>query len=61
MRAFRNSYHSSKSAQHLNEHMRTFGPIDKIIQILQILYTIIKRPTFKHYRMFLHPQGRRNS
>jgi hypothetical protein len=34
MCAFRNSSHSSKFAQHLNEHMHTFGPIDDIMQIL---------------------------
>jgi len=34
MRAFRNNSHSSKFAQHLNEHTHTFSPIDDIMQIL---------------------------
>ena len=34
LRAFRNCSNSSKFAQHLNEHMHTFGSIGNIMQIL---------------------------
>ena len=33
-RSFRNNSHTSKSAQHLNEHMHSFGNIDDVMQIL---------------------------
>jgi len=33
-RAFRNNSHSSKFAQHLNEHTNSFGAINDIMQIL---------------------------
>jgi hypothetical protein len=33
--AFHNNSHSSKFAQHLNEHVHSFGTINNIMQILQ--------------------------
>jgi hypothetical protein len=33
MHIFRNNCHSSKFAQHLNEIMHTFGPIENIMKI----------------------------
>jgi hypothetical protein len=43
-------------AQHLNEHMHTFGPVDNI---MQILYYQEIRPTLIHYRTLLHQQRSR--
>jgi hypothetical protein len=34
IRVFRNNRHSSKFAQHFNEHMHNFGSIQNILQIL---------------------------